>query len=103
LGGWLTRAFNGDVDVIYGALLVVAGLVVSRRRDQETRDAASARLDAWWITVPAGLFLALGGINTDPLLFAAFARWGSGWFISRRPAFLNYFRDAESPPSASTA
>jgi hypothetical protein len=77
LGGWFNRALNGDADVVYGVLLVIAGLVVSRRRDEETDNAATARLDAWWLTVPAGLLIALGGIKTDPLLFAAFARCGS--------------------------
>jgi hypothetical protein len=103
LGGWLNRAFNGDLDVIYAALLVVAGIVISAGRNAESYKPATARLDAWWLAVPAGLLLALGGIRTDPLLFAAFARWGTGWVMSNLPLLLRPFRDEESQRSASTA
>jgi hypothetical protein len=103
MGGSINRTFSGDLDVLYGALLVVGGLAMSARRSDEPSKAATARLDAWWLAVPAGLLIALEGIRTDPLLFAAFARWGTGWVSSHRSTLLRLFRHTESPPSASTA
>ena len=102
LGTLLNRALNGDADVAYGALLVAVGVALSVRRRDETATTAQARLDAWWLSVPAGMLVAFGGIRTDPLLFAAFARWGTGWFMSHAPRLLRRLTESESP-SATTA
>ena len=103
LGGFLNGAFNGDLDVAYGAMLVVAGITIAARRNEESSRAATASLDAWWLAVPVGLLVALGGIRTDPLLFAAFARWGTGRFTGILPTILHVVRGAKSHPSSSTA
>ena len=103
IGGWLNRAFSGDADVVYGALLVAAGVVVWARSRAESAATAEARLDAWWVAVPAGMLLAFGGLRTDPLLFAAFARWGTAWATSHLPSVLRLFQESKSPASASTA
>jgi hypothetical protein len=103
LGAWLNTAFNGDADVAYGALLVVAGAFVWARARGESTAAGTARLDAWWLAVPAGMLVAFGDIKTDPLLFAAFARWGTSWATSHLPRLLRLFHDTESPASPSTA
>ena len=103
IGGWLNRAFNADADVVYGALLVAAGVVVWARSRAESAGTAEAGLDAWWLAVPAGMLVAFGGLRTDPLLFAAFARWGTAWATLNLPRVLRLFQEPKSPASASTA
>jgi hypothetical protein len=103
LGGWMNGSFNGDADVAFGALLLVAGMVLWARARHESAEVAQARLDAWWLAVPVGMLVAFGEIRTDPLLFAAFSRWGTAWVTSRLPRLMRLLRDPEPPPSASTA
>lgn len=88
--------------MLYGAFLVAVGVMVATRRHGESQKATTAQLDAWWLAMPAGLMVAFGGIRTDPLLFAAFARWGTGWARSHLPTLLRRVRDDESEPASST-
>ena len=91
-GGWLNGAFNGDLDVAYAALLVTGGVVLSVRALRKSTEDAQTILDAWWVTVPLGMLAAFGGLRSDPLLFAALARWGTGWLITHLPRLLRIFR-----------
>ena len=98
---WLNTTLSGDLDVIYGALLVAAAVVLAARARRASTEAVESTLDAWWVAVPAGMLAGFGGLRTDPLLFAALARWGTGWLSTHLPRFLHFFR--ESDVSTSTA
>jgi hypothetical protein len=95
-GGWLNAAFKGDLDVAYAALLVAGGVVLSARAQRESAEDAQTILDAWWVTVPVGMLAAFGGLRSDPLLFAALSRWGTGWLITHLPRLLRSFRASEA-------
>ena len=103
LGAWVSTTWNGNLDVAYAALLVLGGIVAWI----QTRDSSSTEqqtsLDAWWLPVPVGMLLTFGEIRTDPLLFAAFARWGTGAFVSQLPRLLRFLREADPGTSTSTA
>lgn len=92
LGGWLNRVTGGDADVAYGALLVLGGLELWSRMRKESPRTAEVGLDIWWLGIPAGMLLAFGGIRTDPLLFAAFARWGTAAAVHLVPRLLRRLR-----------
>lgn len=102
-GGWLNAEFRGDLDVAYAALLVAVGVVLSVRARRESAEAAQASLDAWWVAIPAGMLTAFGGLRTDPLLFAALARWGTGWFVAHLPRLSSFLREPENRATTSTA
>ena len=102
-GGWLNAEFRGDLDVAYAALLVAVGVVLSLRARRESAEAAQASLDAWWVAIPAGMLAAFGGLRTDPLLFAALARWGTGWVVAHLPRLSRFLRESEHPVTTSTA
>jgi hypothetical protein len=94
-GGWLNAEFRGDLDVAYAALLVAVGVLLSVRARRESAEAAQASLDAWWVAIPAGMMAAFGGLRTDPLLFAALARWGTGWVTEHLPRLFRFFPQSE--------
>lgn len=98
---WLNTTFSGDLDVVYGGLLVATGVLLAARARRESSEAVESILDAWWVAVPAGMLVSFGGLRTDPLLFAALARWGTGWMSTHLPRFWRFFR--ESDASTSTA
>ena len=102
-GGWLNAEFRGDLDVAYAALLVAVGMLLSVRARRESAEAAQASLDAWWVAIPAGMLAAFGGLRTDPLLFAALARWGTGWLVAHLPRLSRFLRESEPPATTSTA
>ena len=102
-GGWLNAEFRGDLDVAYAALLVAVGVLFSVRARRESAEAAQASLDAWWVAIPAGMLAAFGGLRTDPLLFAALARWGTGWFVAHLPRLSSFLREPENRATTSTA
>ena len=102
-GGWLNAEFRGDVDVAYAVLLVAIGVVLSVRAHRESAEAAQASLDAWWVAIPAGMLAAFGGLRTDPLLFAALARWGTGWMVAHLPRLSRFLREPEHRATTSTA
>jgi hypothetical protein len=93
LGTWLNRSFSGDLDVIYGALLLVGGFAAWFRSRKYSEEQAHTALDAWWVSVPAGMLLAFGSLRTDPLLFAALARWGTGALVTRFPRLQKMFQE----------
>ena len=98
---WLNTRFSGDIDIVYGGLLVAVAVVLATRARRRSPETAESVLDAWWVAVPAGMLVAFGGLRTDPLLFAALARWGTGWLSTHLPRILRFFR--ESDASTSTA
>jgi hypothetical protein len=98
---WLNTTYSGDLDVVYGGLLVAIALVLAARERRESPEAAESVLDAWWVAVPAGMLVSFGGLRTDPILFAALARWGTGWLSTHLPRLARFFR--ESDASTSTA
>ena len=102
-GGWLNAEFRGDLDVAYAALLVAVGVLLSVRARRESAEAAQASLDAWWVAIPAGMLAAFGGLRTDPLLFAALARWGTGWLVAHLPRLSRFLREPEHRATTSTA
>jgi hypothetical protein len=58
----------GGAAVAVGAALAVDGI---RRRSMR---GTQAELAAWWLSVPAGIMLGMGGVHGDPMVFAA-AAW----------------------------
>lgn len=99
LGGWLNRMAGGDADVAYAALLVLGGWELWSRMRKESPRTAELSLDIWWLGIPAGMLVAFGGIRTDPLLFAAFARWGTA-AVHVLPRILRRLRATAASPSA---
>jgi hypothetical protein len=98
---WLNSTFSGDFDVIYGALLVAAAVILSAHARKQSAEDSEGILDAWWVAIPAGMLVSYGELRTDPLLFAALARWGTGWLSAHLPRVARFFRGADA--SASTA
>ena len=92
VGGWLNRIAGGDADVAYGALLVLGGVELWSRMRKQSSQAAEASLDIWWLGIPAGMLVAFGGLRTDPLFFAAFARWGTAAAVHLVPRLLRRLR-----------
>lgn len=99
-GTWINRSFSGDLDVIYGALLVTGGIAAWLRARKHSEEDAFTALDAWWVTVPAGMLVAFGSLRTDPLLFAALARWGTGALVSRLPGLKQLLRESSTDQPA---
>jgi hypothetical protein len=100
LGGWLNRVAGGDADIAYGLLLVLGGVELWSRLRKESPQAAEVSLDIWWLGIPAGMFIAFGGIRTDPLWFAVFARWGTAAAVHLAPRLLRRWRANADAPSA---
>jgi hypothetical protein len=90
---WLNTAFSGDLDVVYGVLLVAIAVALAVRARTESAEASESVLDAWWVSVPAGMLVSFGGLRTDPLMFAALARWGTGWLSAQAPAVSRVLRN----------
>lgn len=93
---WLNTAYNGDFDVVYGGLLVAIAVALAVQARKHSTEASEGILDAWWVAVPAGMLVSFGGLRTDPLLFAALARWGTGWLSAHVPRVSRFFRDSDA-------
>jgi hypothetical protein len=103
LGGWLNGITNGDVDVAYGALLVLGGLELWSRARKVSARTAERCLDIWWLAIPAGMLVAFGGLRTDPVLFALGARVGTAAVTGLLPNVLQLLRGLRRSGSTSTA
>jgi hypothetical protein len=93
---WLNTTFNGDADVVYGGLLIAAAVLLAARARRESPEAVERILDAWWVAVPAGILVSFGELRTDPLLFAALARWGTGWVATHLMRVGRFFRVSDA-------